>query len=66
MVIEEGTSVFSNVRQTSIAGMPVSRVDGPGGNHFFYHSERLGKQVVWLTVSAAYPLDVLTETIKHY
>ena len=64
--IEEGDSVFSNVRQTLVAGMPVYRVDGPGGSHFFYHSERRGKQIVWLTVSADHPLDVLTEAVKHY
>ncbi|MEE8353642.1 MAG: hypothetical protein V3S10_04225 [Dehalococcoidales bacterium] len=64
--IEEGDSVFSNVRQTLVAGRPVYRVDGPGGDHFFYHSERHGKQVVWLTVNAAHPLDILAETVKYY
>ncbi len=64
--IEYGGSPFSNVRQTLVAGRPVYRVDGPGGDHFFYHSERYGKQIVWLTVSAAHPLDILEETVKHY
>ena len=66
VAIEEGGSAFGNVRQTLVAGRPVYRVDGPGGDHFFYHSERYGKQVVWLTVNAAHPLDVLRETVKHY
>lgn len=64
--IEDGGSVFSNVRQTLVAGRPVYRVDGPGGDHFFYHSGRYGRQVVWLTVSVANPLDVLEESVKYY
>ncbi len=64
--IEDGSSPFSNVRQTRIAGRAVYRVDGPGGDHFFYHSERHGKEIVWLTVSVVHPLDILEETVKHY
>ena len=64
--IEEGSSTFSDVRQIQVAGTLVYRVDGPGGDHFFYHSERHGKQVIWLTVSVAYPLDVLEDTVRYY
>lgn len=64
--IEDGGSAFSNVRRTLVTGRPVYRVDGPGGDHFFYHSERYGRQVVWLTVSVANPLDVLAEAVKYY
>ncbi len=66
VAIEGGGSPFSNVRQTLVAGRPVYRVDGLGGDHFFYHSGRYGKQIVWLTVGASHPLDVLEETVKHY
>jgi hypothetical protein len=66
VAIEDGNSSFSNVRQTLVSGRPVYRVDGPGGSNFFYHSERHGKQIVWLTVTTAHPLDILTETVKHY
>ncbi len=64
--IEDGGSEFDNLRQTLVAGRLVYRVDGPGGDHFFYHSERYGKQVVWLTVNALFPLDVLEETVNYY
>lgn len=64
--IEEGNSAFSNISQIQVSGMSVYRVEGPGGDHYFYHSERRGKQIVWLTVNAAHPQDILTEAIKYY
>jgi hypothetical protein len=66
VAIDDDGSAFSNVRQTLVTGRPVYRVDGPGEDHFFYHSERYGRQAVWLTVSVSNPLDVLEETVKYY
>ncbi len=64
--IEKGGSGFSNLQQLTIAGHEVFRVDGPGGEHFFYNSRKTGKQVVWLTVEAVDVLPILEQALKNF
>ena len=44
--IERGGSGFSNLQRLSIADHEVFRVDGPGGEHFFYISKEQREMVV--------------------
>ncbi len=64
--IGKGGSGFSNLQRLTIAGHEVFRVDGPGGEHFFYKSKKTAKQVVWLTLEAADVLPILEQALKNF
>ncbi len=64
--IEKGGSSFSNLHQLTIAGHEVFRVDGPGGEHFFYNSREQRERVVWLTIEAADALPILEQALKNF
>ena len=64
--IEKGGSGFSNLQQLTIAGSDVFRVDGPGGEHFFYSSGEQREEVVWLSVEAADPLPILEQALENF
>lgn len=64
--IERGGSGFSNLQRLTIADHEVFRVDGPGGEHFFYNSRKTAKQVVWLTLEAADVLPILEQAVKNF
>ena len=64
--IEKEGSVFSNLQRLIIAGHEIFRVDGPGGEHFFYSSKEQPERVVWLTVEAADVLPVLEQALKTF
>jgi hypothetical protein len=64
--IERGGTGFTNLQRLTIAGHEVFRVDGPGGDHFFYHSGKRRERVVWLTVEAADALPILEQVVKTF
>ena len=64
--IEKGDAGFSNLQRLTIAGHEVFRVDGPGGEHFFYNSEKSGERVVWLTVEADDTLSILGQVVETF
>ncbi len=64
--IEKGGSGFTNLQRLTIAGHEVFRVDGPGGEHFFYNSREPREVVVWLTVEAADALPILEQVLKTF
>ncbi len=64
--IEKGGSGFTNLQRLTIAGHEVFRVDGPGGEHFFYNSREQRERVVWLTVEAADALPILERALKNF
>lgn len=64
--IERGGSGFSNLERLSIADHEVFRVDGPGGEHFFYLSGERGETVVWLSIEAADTLPILEQAVKTF
>ncbi len=64
--IEKGGSGFSNLQQLTIADQEVFRVEGPGGEHFFYNSREQRERVIWLTVEAADALPILEQVVKNF
>ena len=64
--IEKGDSVFNDLKRLTIAGHEVFRVDGPGGRHFFYSSQKQGERVVWVTIEADDPLPILKEALNKF
>lgn len=64
--IEKGGSGFSKLRRLVIAGEEVFRVEGPGGEHFFYHSRRPAGEIVWLTIVADNALPILEQALKIF
>ena len=64
--IEKGGSGFSNLQRLTIAGHEVFRVDGHGGEHFFYISREQRERVVWLTLEAADALPILEQALKTF
>ncbi|MBI4283066.1 MAG: hypothetical protein HY663_01190 [Chloroflexi bacterium] len=64
--ITKGGSPFSNLRPVTVDSYEVFRIDGPGGAHFFYNSEKARERVVWLTVETSDALPVLEETLKNF
>ncbi len=64
--IEKGGSGFNNLQRLTIAGHEVFRVDGPGGEHFFYNSKEPRERVVWLTLEAADALPILEQVVKTF
>ncbi len=64
--IERGGSGFSNLQRLTIAGHEVFRVDGPGGEHYFYISGEQGERIVWLTVEATDALPILEQALKNF
>ncbi len=64
--IEKGGSGFNNLQRLTIAGHEVFRVDGPGGEHFFYTSREQRERVVWLNVEATDALPILEQVVKNF
>ncbi len=64
--IERGGSGFSNLQRLTIAGHEVFRVDGPGGEHYFYISGEQGERIVWLTVEDADSLPILEQALENF
>ncbi len=64
--IEKGGSGFNNLKRLTIAGHEVFRVDGPGGRHFFYSSQKQREAVVWVTIEADDPLPILKEALNEF
>ena len=64
--ISEGDSAFNNLQRLPIAGHEVFRVDGPGGEHFFYNSQKRREAVVWLIIEADGSLSILKEAVKIF
>lgn len=64
--VEKGGTGFSNLQRLTIAGHRVLRVDGPGGDHFFYNSRKTEGQVVWLTLNVTDVLPVIEETLRNF
>ncbi len=64
--IEKGGSSFNNLQRLTIADHEVFRVDGPGGEHFFYNSREQRERVVWLIVEAADALPILEQVVKTF
>ncbi len=64
--IEKGGSGFTNLQRLTITDHEVFRVDGPGGEHFFYNSRESREAVVWLAVEAADTLPILEQVLKTF
>ncbi len=64
--IEKGGSGFSNFQRLTIAGHEVFRVDGPGGEHFFYNSKEPRERIVWLIAEATDFLPILGQVLKNF
>ncbi len=64
--IEKGGSGFSHLQRLSITGHEAFRVDGPGGEHFFYISREQPERVVWVTIEAADALPILEQVVKTF
>lgn len=64
--IEDGGSPFSDPQRLVIFGREVFQVKGPGGEHFFYDSNRADKQVIWISVVAGNALSVLDEALESF
>ena len=64
--IEKGGSGFGNLQRLTITGYEVFRVDGPGGEYFFYNSREQRERVVWLTIEAADALPILEQALKNF
>lgn len=64
--IEKGGSGFNNLQRLTITGLEVFRVDGPGGEHFFYISREKQESVVWLILNAADTLPIMEQAVKTF
>jgi hypothetical protein len=64
--IKKGGSGFSNLQRLAFGGLDVYRVKGPGGEHFFYVSRKLRKNVVWLTVDAVDATSLVERAVNIY
>ncbi len=64
--ISEGDSAFNNLQRLTVASHEVFQVDGSGGRHFFYSSQKQREVVVWLTLEADDPLPILREAVKIF
>ncbi len=64
--IARGGAGFTNLREITINGQEIFRVDGPGGAHFFYIPGEKREKVIWLTVNAADVLPILETAIRIF
>ena len=64
--INKGDSVFNNFQRLTVADLEVFQVDGPGGRHFFYSSQKQREAVVWVTIEADDPLPILKEALNKF
>lgn len=64
--ISKGGSAFDNLQRLTVADSEVFQVDGPGGSHFFYNSQKRKGAVVWLTVEADDPLLILKDVLNKF
>ncbi len=64
--IEKGGSGFSNLQRLALADHEVFRVEGPGGEHFFYNSRQLRQEVVWVTIEATDVMPLLEQVLKTF
>lgn len=64
--IANGNPSFSNLKKLSLAGQEVFQVEGPGGQHFFYRSQKTEEAVVWLTVETHDAMSILEQTLRTF
>ena len=64
--IQKGGSGFSNLQRLSVTDHEVFRIEGPGGEHFFYNSREQKEEVIWLTIEAADSLPILEQALKTF
>ena len=64
--IADGNPVFSNLQQLTVAGHEVFQIEGVGGEHFFYQSEKPRESVVWLSIEAADSMPILEQAVKIF
>lgn len=61
--IARGGSGFSNLQEIMVGEQAVLKVDGPGGQHFFYQQS---SKVVWLTIESDDVMSILKLAIKVF
>jgi hypothetical protein len=66
VAIEDGNEAFGEVQAVTVAGQDIYSVKGPGGDHFFYQSQRSAEEVVWLQTNAAEWLAFVRDAVREY
>jgi hypothetical protein len=66
VAIEDGNEAFGEVQAVTVAGQDIYSVKGPGGDHFFYQSQRSSNEVVWIQTNAADVLAFVRDAVKKY
>ena len=61
--IARGGSGFGNLQEIMVGEQAVLKVDGPGGQHFFYQQS---SKVVWLTIESDDVMSILKLAIKVF
>ncbi|MBI4188423.1 MAG: hypothetical protein HY529_04350 [Chloroflexi bacterium] len=64
--IQKGGSSFTNLQRQSIAGQEVFSVDGPGGSHFFYNSQKSKERVIWATIDGGDTMSLLDQVLQNF
>ncbi len=64
--IAKGNPGFSNLQRLSVADHEVFQVEGPGGKHFFYQSQKPRERIVWLTMEAINTMLILEQVVKTF
>lgn len=64
--ILKGGSGFRNLQKLSVGGQEILKVDGPGGNHYFYIPKSSQDKVIWLAIQNAKDNAVLEMAVKAF
>ena len=64
--ITKGNSGFGNLQKISIDVQELLKVDGPGGNHYFYIPRHAPDKVVWLAIQNADDTKILETAVKVF
>ncbi len=64
--IVRGGSGFRNLQRMSVGGDEILKVDGPGGNHYFYIPKNSQEKVIWLIIENSSDSDVLELAVKVF
>ncbi|OGO31637.1 MAG: hypothetical protein A2Z29_03150 [Chloroflexi bacterium RBG_16_56_11] len=64
--INKGDSPFSNLRRISVGQSKVFQLDGPGGQNFFYQSEKRDEAVIWASIEAGDVSIALEQVVKNF